>query len=246
MEMDWLVQTEALIRVLESGIALRPARFSHRQFLSLVRFVNPESAEGRNLDELALQIATDRESFAHFLMEIPEPSRIRVFEQFARDAAPFFPVQVRHLLLELEQADESLEIYKPEGDTEKLNRYLKRIDGAILAGRYTLAFNLTNRLLMEYYRAFLYARMSSSYSHSLADLRLMSVSVTRQIVQYLRSHTIPFSERRILLITTVTNVLATMAVNLQESAGKWSIDKAIAIYARNNVKRIVRFLSKMM
>lgn len=244
MEMDWLVQTEALIRMLESGIALRPARFSHRQFLGLVRYICPDCTRGRSLDELAEEISSDREAFAGFLLDIPEPDRIRVFEQFARDMAPFFPVQARHLLGELEHADESLGLYRIEGSTEKLNRYLKRIDGAILAGRYTLAFDLTNRLLKEYYRAFLYARLPAN--STVDDMRLMSVWVVRYVMQYFTKHTIPFSERRILLITTVTNMLASMTVDPDKPSSRISIDKAIAIYARNNVKRIVKFLSKMM
>ena len=245
MDFDWQLQTEALIRMLESGIALRPARFSHRQFLGLVRYISPDYVDGRSLDELARTIASNRDAFAQFLLGIPEEGRIRVFEQFARDMAPFFPVKSKHLLAELSHIDESLELFHVEDSMEKFNRYLKRIDGAILAGRYTLAFHLANRLLEETYRAFLYSRIPT-YSASLSDLRQMSASVTRYVIQYFGKHTIPYSERTILLITTVSNVLATTATKLTRSSSSLLIDRAIAIYARNNVKRIVKFLSRMM
>lgn len=247
MELDWLQETEVLIKLLKSGSSVQPDRFSHRSFLGLVRYMCPECLEGKDLRALALEFAEDEESFASFLLDIPEWDRARIFAQFARDVALLFPVPAQHLLDELEHFDEEEEpatVIK-ETNTEKLNRYLKRIDGAILVGRYTLAFNLTNRLLKEYYRDFLQAR--APLDSAVEDLHLMSLSVCRHTVQYFRKHYIPYSERRIILIATVTNVLATTMGRLnRSSSGSFFIDKAIALYARNNVKRIVRFLSRMM
>ena len=245
MELDWIQEAEVLIKLLEKGSAVQPGRFSHRSFLGLARYVYPECMEGMDLTALAEQFSADQEAFASFLLEIPEPDRARIFAQFARDIAPLFPVPAQHLLDELEHFEELPVSMVKESNTEKLNRYLKRIDGAILVGRYTLAFNLTNRLLKEYYREFLQAR--APLDSAVEDMHLMSVSVCRHSVQYFRKHYIPYSERRIILIATVTNVLATTMGRLnRSSSGSFFIDKAIALYARNNVKRIVRFLSRMM
>ncbi|MCB9285315.1 MAG: hypothetical protein H6563_14685 [Lewinellaceae bacterium] len=246
MELDWLQETEVLIKLLNSGASVQPDRFSHRFFLGLVRFMCPEYLEGKDLRAMAREFAEDEEAFASFLLDIPEFDRARIFAQFARDVAPLFPVPAQHLLDELEHFDEEAPtVVIKESNTEKLNRYLKRIDGAILVGRYTLAFNLTNRLLKEYYRDFLQAR--APLDSAVEDLHLMSLSVCRHTVQYFRKHYIPYSERRIILIATVTNVLATTMGRLKRSSsGSFSIDKAIALYARNNVRRIVRFLSRMM
>ena len=245
MELDWIQEAEVLIKLLESAIVAHPDRFSHRSFLGLVRYMSPESVEGKDVKKLALDFASHKEAFVTFLLEIPEHERAAIFAQFARDVLPLFPVPSKHLLDELEHFEALPPALVKESNTEKLNRYLKRIDGAILVGRYTLAFKLTNRLLKEYYRDFLKAK--APVDAAAEDMHLMSVSVCRHAVQYFHKHYIPYSERRILLIATVTNVLAATMGRLQRSrSGSFSIDKAIAVYARNNVKRIVRFLSRMM
>lgn len=244
MEPDWIQESEVLIKILQRASVEHPLRFSYRSFLGLVRFMYPEGVQGLDLEEAGQRFATDRGAFTRFLLEIPEPDRIRIYVQFARDLSKYYPLPAQHLLDELGHHDAVTVTSRWENHTEKLNGYLKRIDGAILAGRYTLAFNLTNRLLKEYYRDFLKAKMP--IDEAVEDMHLMSLSVTRYVVQYFRKHYIPYSERRILLISTVTNVLATTMGNLNRSAGSFSIDKAIAVYARNNVQRIVRFLSRLM
>ena len=244
MEPDWIQESEVLIKILQRASVEHPLRYSYRSFLGLVRFLYPEGVQGMVLEETAKRFATDRGAFTRFLLDIPEHERMRVYVQFARDLSKVYPLPAQHLLDELGHHEAAGITQRRENHTEKLNRYLKRIDGAILVGRYTLAFNLTNRLLKEYYREFLQAK--APIDEAVEDLHLMSVSVTRYVVQYFRKHYIPYSERRILLISTVTNVLATTMGNLNRSAGAFSIDKAIAIYARNNVQRIVRFLSRLM
>jgi len=241
---DWIQESEVLIKILQRASVEHPLRFSYRSFLGLVRFIYPEGVQGMDLEEAGQRFAADRSAFTRFLLEIPEPDRLRIYVQFARDLSKYYPLPAQHLLDELGH-HQAVTVTSLWGNhTEKLNRYLKRIDGAILTGRYTLAFNLTNRLLKEYYRDFLKAK--SPIDEAVEDIHLMSLSVTRYVVQYFRKHYIPYSERRILLISTVTNVLATTMGNLRRSSGAFSIDKAIAIYARNNVQRIVRFLSRLM
>lgn len=244
MEPDWIQESEVLIKILQRASVEHPLRFSYRSFLGLVRFMCPECLTGVDLEETAQRFANDRGAFTRFLLDIPEPDRMRVYVQFARDISKVYPLPAQHMLEELGHHAALGVASHRENHTEKLNRYLKRIDGAILVGRYTLAFNLTNRLLKEYYREFLDAKMP--IDAAVEDIHLMSVSISRYVVQYFRKHYIPYSERRILLISTVTNVLATTMGNLNRSAGAFSIDKAIAIYARNNVQRIVRFLSRLM
>ena len=44
--------------------------------------------------------------------------------------------------------------------------------------------------------------------------------------------------------TPFSNVLYTTMARLKSTSGKYAVDKAIAIYARNNMKRIAKFLSR--
>ncbi|MCB0642718.1 MAG: hypothetical protein KDC44_13815, partial [Phaeodactylibacter sp.] len=152
------------------------------------------------------------------------------------------PDTVQELVEELDLAIQPPAVRR-EKNIEKLNRYLSRIDAAIQEGRYTLAFKLTNRCLIEYYRAFIRSHQIPSMG-TMDNINLMSIHICRYIIGYFNKYRIPYTERRVLLITTVTNVLFTTMRHIQSSTAKVKVDKAIAIYARNNMNRIARFLSR--
>ncbi|MCB0684402.1 MAG: hypothetical protein KDC32_26345 [Saprospiraceae bacterium] len=238
MALNWIKECNGLLDLIEKSEQTGIGDYSRRKLLGLVRYVAPDHIP------TAIPSEPDRHQLLNLLLDLPENERFEVLEQSAHDLEPHFTRPVHRLLEALEESREESEmpVIRLENRVDKLNRYLKRIDGAILHGRYTLAMKLTNRLLKEYYRAFLVS--VDNYDLKKEDLNLMSISVCRYIVNYFKKNRIPYTERRILLITTVTNVLFTTMRHINRSAGKYPIDKAIAIYARNNVNRIVRFLSR--
>ncbi len=127
-------------------------------------------------------------------------------------------------------------------NTEKLNRYLFRIDGAILKGRYHLALKLTNRLLKQYYKSLLLTKLPEHPKSN--DVRSMSNSICRYLLKYYKKYKIPHWDRRIFLISLVSNVVFIYMMHTSKSGEEQIIDKATAIYMREKVNYIILFLMK--
>lgn len=243
MQLNWERACKLLLDLVEQQPnGKKGAAYDYKKLSGLVRYVYPEAFQGASISQKEL-LEADRATWRSFLLSIPEEERFQVFEQFAEDLSHHKSQELHELTDLLDLAVQPPPVRR-EKNIEKLNRYLMRIDGAIYAGRYTLAFKLTNRCLMEYYRAFMRSHQILSMGKK-EDINLMSISICRYIISYFRTYRIPYTERRILLITTVTNVLFTTMSNLQSTgSSKFKVDKAIAIYARNNMNRIARFLSR--
>jgi len=242
MQLNWERACKLLLDLIEQQPNGKKGTYDYQKLLGLIRYVYPEAFSGGAISKQEL-LEADRTTWHFFLLAIPEEERFQLFEQFAEDLSHHKSQELHDLTDLLDLAVQPPPVRR-EKNIEKLNRYLKRIDGAIYAGRYTLAFKLTNRCLMEYYRAFMRSHQILSMGKK-EDINLMSISICRYIISYFRKYRIPYTERRILLITTVTNVLFTTMSNLQStSSSKFKVDKAIAIYARNNMNRIARFLSR--
>ncbi|MEM9886440.1 MAG: hypothetical protein AAF849_11165 [Bacteroidota bacterium] len=171
------------------------------------------------------------------LLALEEEHRIKVFQSCIKDLSTFFPDEVNRLekFLDQEQYKHHNYYYQRKERIDKLNRYLKRIDGAINNGRYALAIGLANRCLREYYRHFLKHTMKYDLKKTYS-MNQMAIYIYRYILKYLRTNNIPYSATRLLFITITTNALF-LAVTSNAY-----VDKALATYARDNVNSIVRFL----
>lgn len=130
---------------------------------------------------------------------------------------------------------------------EQLQRYLTWIDAAILAGNYTLAVALANRCLRESYGSFISYKMPlERTTKNYKNIRRQSVIIVRWMRMYFNRQRIPYPERRLLLMTLVTNILFISMLNTMEQGEEYITDKAMAAYARDNVDSIVRFLMRFM
>jgi hypothetical protein len=127
-------------------------------------------------------------------------------------------------------------------NTDKLNKYLTRIDWAIATGRYSLAMKLTHRLLRQYYRSFIHANEIHPELPPQDNVRHMSISISRYLLHYFQKHKIPYSERRLILITLVSNVIFMATMNLSTRSQSSPVDRALATYARENVYSIISYL----
>ncbi|MEN0047717.1 MAG: hypothetical protein AAF806_11715 [Bacteroidota bacterium] len=171
------------------------------------------------------------------LLALQERHRIKVFRSCIKDLSTFYPDEMMELEKFVEEAEQkSLSYFKSRKERiDKLNRYLRRIDGAINNGRYSLALGLANRCLKEYYRHFLKNTMKNDL-YNTASMNQMAIQIYRYILRYFRTNNIPYSATRLLFITIATNALfIAMTSNAY-------VDKAVAMYARDNVNSIVRFL----
>ena len=126
---------------------------------------------------------------------------------------------------------------------ERLNKDLARIDGAIMAGRYNLAMKLAHRSLRQYYRSVL--KTNELYAeHMKADnVRQMAIYISKYLLKYFRKSGIPYSERRVIFISLVSNFIFIATMNLTES-DECLTDKAAATYARENVYQIISYLMR--
>lgn len=171
------------------------------------------------------------------LLALEENHRMSVFQYCIKDLCTFFPDEINRIekFVDQEQQKHYNYYHQRKERIDKLNRYLKRIDGAINNGRYALALGLANRCLREYYRHFLKNTMKYDLNKKYS-MNQMAIYIYRYILKYLRTNNIPYSATRLLFITIATNALfLAMTSNAY-------VDKAIATYARDNVNSIVRFL----
>lgn len=130
-------------------------------------------------------------------------------------------------------------------NSEKLNRHLSRIDGAIMAGRYNLALKLAHRSLKLCYGTYISANNISMEQMSPDNIRVMAIYICRHLMAHFRKYEIPYNERRLMFITLVSNVifLTTMSVYAEDD---YLADKATATYARENVDSIISYLMRYM
>jgi hypothetical protein len=129
-------------------------------------------------------------------------------------------------------------------DSEKLNKYLIRIDGAILAGRYNLAIKLAHRLLKQYYHSCITDNNIAVEQVQADNVRIMAVYICKHLMSHFRKYEIPYSERRLLFISLVSNVIFISTMNLSSDSKDFLADRALATYARENVHQIISYLMR--
>ena len=127
-------------------------------------------------------------------------------------------------------------------NTEKLNKYLSRIDGAITAGRYNLALKLTHRLLKQYYHSCITSNNIATEQVQADNVRIMAVYICKHLMSHFRKYEIPYSERRLMFISLVSNVI--FISTLSSESDEVLADKALATYARENVYHIISYLMR--
>ncbi len=247
MEINGARLAEKLIDLVEKAEAQGHSHWSLGNLYALVRLTRPEWFESSVWVPKPGEALTSRAVY-HLLLDLPEEDLRRVVAQVCDDLQFVFPVETFDLRMMLEGRGEWLpDLPGREKHIEKVNRYLRRIDGAILAGRYSLAVKLTNRCLREYYRTFLRSCSLVREEFKKEDLNQMAVQICRFLLMYARKYGIPYPESRILLISAVSASINEAASEVdREQGGKARADKAMALYARYNVNRIIKFLSRFM
>lgn len=173
------------------------------------------------------------------LLALELPHRIEVFQRCIRDLGSIFPVELEEIEQFVEEQSQQHQSYftQRKERVDKLNRYLKRIDGAINNRRYSLALGLANRCLKEYYSHFLKHTVKYDFNAQTTSMNQMAFQIYRYIIKYFKANNIPYSATRLLFITIATNALF-----IAMSSTSYMVDKSVATYARDNVNSIVRFL----
>lgn len=233
--MDWLTTCRTLVEI----IANCPFRKQNIFKLRLHKYISDVHPDVL-IDSYLASGANEEDQIIFYtstLLALEETNRIEVFRLCIKDLSLLFPEEIGKIELFIEQQHHPVPSYFQERKEriDKLNRYLKRIDGAINNRKYSLALGLANRCLKEYYSHFLTntAKHDLGYSTSMTQ---MAIYIYRYINKYFVTNNIPYSATRLLFITMVTNALfLAMTSNAY-------VDRAVATYARDNVNAIVRFL----
>ncbi len=233
--MTWSVACSELVEIIFS-CDLRLSNIFKKRLHAYIAELHPDVL----IDSFLASSEDEQTLYSSALLALEEEDRIKAFQVAIRYLSPLFPDdldEIEYFLehVERENAQQGQSSYYKRLD--KLNRYLKRVDGAINSRKYSLAMGLAHRCLREYYRDFLKYTMKYEAIHT-NNINQMAIYIYRYILKYFKSNNIPYSATRLLFITVVTNVLfVTMSTNSY-------IDRALATYARDNVNSIVRFLAR--
>lgn len=234
--MDWQIASWKLVDIITSCPKRVQWIFSeklHRYIASIHPDVLIDSYLQENCTPEDL-----KKFYASAILALELPHRVEVFQRCFKDLGSIFPDEISELeqFVETQQQQGYSYLEDRKERVDKLNRYLKRIDGAINNRRYSLALGLANRCLKEYYRHFL--KNTVNYDTKSKDsMNQMAMQIYRYIVKYFKANNIPYSATRLLFITIATNALF-----LAMSSSSYMVDKSVAMYARDNVNSIVRFL----
>jgi len=176
------------------------------------------------------------------LLGLNQSRRVHVIRKILLDLSPAFPKEVADLEGQLEDLLSTKN--KHHRQIIKLYKYLKRIDGAINDGRYELVLKLANRYLKEYYSYFLNLKFPSCEELKKGETNLMSIKIVHYIIKYLEQKGIPYSTSKVITINLFSNMLSIAnqaSPTISETA---RVDKAVAIYTRENLNLIVRFINR--
>ncbi|GEM_PF-1948421 len=247
MEINGPRLTSKLIELVRKAEGQAGSEWSLHNLYALVRLKRPELFESNVWLPKPGDSLTPNAVY-HLLLDLSEEDLTEVAQQVCQDLQFHYPIETFEIRMMLEGKGEWVpDLPNREKHIEKVNRYLRRIDGAILAGRYSLAVKLTNRCLREYYRTFLHSCSLVREEFKKEDLNKMAVQICRFLLVYARKYGIPYPESRILLISSISAHINEAASNIDRLPdGEARTDKAMALYARYNVNRIIRFLSRFM
>ena len=176
------------------------------------------------------------------LLGLNQSRRVHVIRKALLDLSPAFPKEVADLESQLECLLSTNNKHRQQ--FIKLYKYLKRIDGAINDGRYDLVLKLANRCLKEYYSYFLNLKFPSCEELKNGKTNLMSIKIVHYIIKYLEQKGIPYTTSKVITITLFSNMLSVAnqpALAIEEEA---TIDKAVAVYTRENLNLIIRFINR--
>ena len=126
---------------------------------------------------------------------------------------------------------------------EKLNKYIYLIDIAIFKTKYYTAYKLAYRCLREYYRAF-YQKHNIQINTDSKDISHISISTYHYILKYLSKYGKTLSSRTLLFMSMVSHNLSQnhKVENTKEYESKY--DRFFAEYAKENVSKIIKILSR--
>ena len=127
-----------------------------------------------------------------------------------------------------------------QSSTEILNKYLRWIDEAIARRKYMLAYRIAHRCLNNHYSDFIHTNIPGE--KALDNLSTKSISISRYLMSQGKSGA---DAERISRIPMVTSSMFGFDNRLFNHSKKY-VDRAYALFARNNVSAIVNMLNKHM
>lgn len=217
------------------------------KLFGLIRYYAPEKQKALSAIRSS-PVSDDKEleeQLLDLLLSISENERIQIAHHIGNDLKAYFPQECEELTT-LENYNSDMPVIRYQKNLIKLNKYISLVDIAILKGKYYLAYKVTYRCLREYYRDFQYKHRIQLNSDP-KDISHSSISVYHYILKYLNKYGHQAPSRYLLYFSMVSHNLSEDEEKdnpNDEKSKEKKYDRLYAEYAKDNVQKIIRYISK--
>ena len=248
--LQWIAIIRNLLFICAEANNSEHINYSYNKLYGLIRYYAPEKQKALSK---AIEESTSTESLEEALLDvilsIPENERIQIVRHIGEDLKEFYPNDCEELYM-IDNFNSDMPVIRYQKNLKKLNRYLSLTDKAIVGGRYYLAYKLTYRCLSEYHKEFLNKHHIQINSNP-KDINHTSISVYHYILKYLNKYGNSAPSRNLLYFSMVTHNLKEEESELNKNKTKedrkayeLKFDRLYAEYAKDNVQKIIKYISK--
>ena len=248
--LQWIAIIRNVLFICAKADESEHIKYSWKKLYGLIRYYAPEKQPilSKVIEE-SNDSAILEEALLEILLDIPENERIHIVNHIGEDLKKYFPEECEDLC-SFDNFNSNMPAIRYQKNLKKLNRYLSLADRAMVKGRYYLAYKLTYRCLKEYYKEFLNKHHIQLNSNP-EDINHTSISVYHYILKYLNKYGNSAPTKHFLYFSMVTHNLKEEESELSKNKTKEDqkayeskFDRLYAEYAKDNVQKIIKYISK--
>lgn len=248
--LQWIAILRNVLYICAKADEAEHIDYSWNKLYGLIRYYAPEKQ--KDLSKIIQETSDNsilEEALLDILLDISENERIQIVNHIGEDLKQFFPEDCEELCT-IDNFNSNMPTVRYQKNLKKLNRYLSLADQAIIKGKYYLAYKLTYRCLKEYYKEFLNKHHIQLNSNP-EDINHTSISVYHYILKYLNKYGSSAPTKHFLYFSMVTHNLKEEESELDKNKTKEDrkayeskFDRLYAEYAKDNVQKIIKYISK--
>jgi hypothetical protein len=248
--LQWIAILKNVLFLCSEAAKSKEIDYSWNKLYGLIRYYAPDQQKKLQLITQQKE-ATDQqeEILLEILISTPENERIQIVRHIGEDLKIHFPDACEELC-SIENFNSNMPSVRYQKNLKKLNRYISLTDKAIVKGKYYLAYRLTYRCLSEYYKEFLNKHHVQINSKP-EDISHTSISVYHYILKYLNKYGSSAPTKHFLYFSMVTHNLKEDESEVKKNktaedkkAYELKFDRLYAEYAKDNVQKIIKYISK--
>lgn len=246
--LQWIAILKSVLDLTTQAHECPDIPYKRNKLFGLIRYYAPEQQKA--LEQIIAEQQSPvkfQEQLLDLLIRIPENERTQIVQHIGKDLSKYFPEACEDLC-SIELFNNELPAIRYQKNLIKLNRYLTLTDRAILRGKYYLAYKLTYRCLKEYYRIFQNKHHIQVQSDP-KDISHTSISVYHYILKQLTKYGNSAPTKNLLYFSMVSQNLTEeeqpeSQTKEEKKAYENQFDRLYAEYAKDNVQKIIRYISK--